>query len=287
MDRGEEISELLTLTPEELLAKAAGHLLVLDTLDELHEHFARSLADEIKLNNHRGDPTVLILPYGPVPQYPIFVDYVNREGISLKGCTFFFMDEYAEANGVEIDRSHHLSFRRGIEEIFSRIEAGLRIHNSRLVFPSAGNINRLKDMIANAGGVQTCYGGIGIHGHLAFNEPERGVRWTDPRLVRLNDYTVTLNCIREGVGGDLVNFPRLAFTLGMNQILGAGRIRLYCRNDIPGIDWANTVLRLAILGEPRDDYPVTFVRGHRDWMVVTDKSTASPPKQVLGRSTGK
>lgn len=287
MDRGEEISWLLKLTPEELLARSGGHLIVLNTLDDLHIHFARSLADEIKSNNHVRKPTVLILPYGPVPQYPIFVDYVNREGISLKDCTFFFMDEYADANGVEIDRRHHLSFRRGIEEIFSGIETGLRLDESRLVFPSAGNINQLKDMIKEAGGVQACYGGIGIHGHLAFNEPEPGVRWTDARLVHLNDYTVTLNCIREGVGGDLVNFPRRALTLGMNQILDADRIRLYCRNDIPGIDWANTVLRVAVLGDPDDDYPVTYVRGHRDWMVITDKNTASVPKHALENSSHK
>ena len=35
----------------------------------------------------------------------------------------------------------------------------------------------------------------------------------------------------------------------MRQILGARRIRLYCRNGI-ALDWANTVLRLALFGEP-------------------------------------
>lgn len=281
MDRGEEISTLMKLTPDELVVKSNGHLIVLDTLDDLHRHFARSLAEEIKSNNQFKKPTVFILPYGPVPQYPIFVDYVNTEGISLRDCTFFFMDEYADNDGVEIEKTDHLSFRKGIEEIFSGIESRLGMPEGRLIFPSSGNIYRLKEMIAKAGGVQTCYGGIGVHGHLAFNEPEPGVRWSDPRLVYLNNYTITMNCLREGVGGDLVNFPRKALTLGMNQILGADRIRLYCRNDIPGIDWANTALRLAVLGNPGDDYPVTYIRGHRDWMVITDRNTAGIPKHVL------
>ncbi len=281
MNRGEEISKLLGLTPEELVKESSGHLLVLDTLDELHKHFARSLADEIKKNNQHRKPTALILPYGPVPQYPIFVKHVNEEKISLKSCTFFFMDEYADDNGIEISKTHHLSFQRGVEEIFSAIGPRLAIPEEHLVFPSSKNIYLLKEMIEKAGGIQTCYGGIGIHGHLAFNEPEPGVKWTDPRLVYLNNFTVTMNCIREGVGGDLINFPRKALTIGMNQILGSKRIRLYCRNDVPGLDWANTVLRLAVLGSPDDDYPVTHIRNHSDWLVITDRNTASTPKHVL------
>lgn len=281
MNRGKEISELLKLTPEELVEKAKGNLVVLDSLDELHKHFARSIADEIKKNNQKDKPTVFILPYGPVPQYPIFVDIVNRELISLKNCTFFFMDEYADNNGIEIPEIHPESFKAGIKRIFSGIEESLTIQKDKLIFPSANNIYKLKDMIQEAGGIQVCYGGIGIHGHLAFNEPEIGVRWTDPRLVYLNDFTVTINAIRSEVGGDLINFPRKALTIGLSQIFSAEKIRLYCRNDIAGIDWANTILRLAVFGTPGDDFPVTHIRTHKNYQVITDTNTAAKPKHVL------
>ena len=281
MNRGKEINALLKLTPEELVKKANGHLLILDSLEKLHHHFALSLIDEIKRNNRSKRPTVLVLPYGPVPQYPLFVEHVNNEKISLKNCTFFFMDEYADNNGIEFPGSHFLSFKGGVKKIFSKIDKSLTIPSNQLIFPSANNINKLKEMIKKLGDIQTCYGGIGVHGHLAFNEPEPGVSKTDPRLVELNNFTVTINCIREGVGGDLINFPKKALTLGMNQILSAKRLRLYCRNDVPGLDWANTVLRLGVLGTPGDDYPVTHIRNHKDWMIITDKNTASGPRHVL------
>ena len=137
-----------------------------------------------------------------------------------------------------------------------------------------------KGKIQSAGGIDTCYGGIGIHGHVAFNEPEPNVKESDPRLVYLNDFTSTINCIRSRVGGNLVNFPRRAVTLGMRQILGARRIRLYCHNGIP-LDWANTVLRLALFGQPGDDYPVTHIRSHKDYVIVTDEDTASKPKIIV------
>jgi glucosamine-6-phosphate deaminase len=281
MNRGKEIVELLKLTPEELGKKAKGHLLILESLVKLHEHFARSISEEIKSNNKKNLPTVLILPYGPIGQYPILVDYINNERISLKKCTFFFMDEYADINGVELPETHFMSFKGGISRIFSKIDSELRIRKNNLIFPTSKNIHNLSRMINNIGGVQTCYGGIGIHGHIAFNEPEKDIKDTNPRLVYLNDFTVTINCIREGVGGDLVNFPRKALTLGMKQILSSRRIRLYCRNDVPGLDWANTVLRLIVAGQPGDDYPATHVRSHNDWRVITDRNTATKPKHIL------
>lgn len=281
MTRGEEIHELIQLAPDELVSRSGGHLTVVEDLDALHNHFARALVREVRSNNENEEPTVLILPYGPVPQYDIFVDLVNEENISLENCTFFFMDEYCDRNGMELPVTHPLSFRGGMSEFLSRVDSSLAIPDENVVFPTHENLYRLKDLIAEAGGVDTCYGGIGIHGHVAFNEPEPSVRWTDPRLVYLNDFTVTMNAIRAGVGGNVENFPKKALTLGMNQVMDARRIRLYCRNGEGGLDWANTILRLAVLGEPDDDYPVTYIKEHRDWQIITDRETLARPQHIL------
>ena len=90
---------------------------------------------------------------------------------------------------------------------------------------------------------------------------------------------MTINALRSHVGGNLACYPRLAFTIGMREILGARRIRLYCRSG-PHFDWANTVLRLALFGRPGDDYPVTHIRG-RDYVVTTDRSTLATPRVLL------
>lgn len=281
MTRGKEIHELLKLTPEEMVARADGRLEVVDSLDGLHRHFARDLADTIVSNNRQGRPTVLIVPWGPVPQYPILVDLVNAERTSMKQCWFFFMDEYCDPSGRAVPTSHPESFRGAAAGTWDGVQADLRIPPEQVVFPDDENLGRLERMMSDAGGIEACYGGIGIHGHVAFNEPEPGVAVSGPRLVVLNDFTVTINAIRSGVGGDLENFPRKAVTLGMRNILRAHKIRLYCRNDIPGLQWANTVLRLAVFGEPGDDYPVTHIRSHPDWRVVTDRNTAAPAEHLL------
>ncbi len=281
MNRAEQIRALNRLSPEELVDRADGRLIVLDSLDDLHAHFAESIASVIRANSEVGQPTVLIVPYGPTGQYPPLRDIINNERISLARTTLFFMDEYADAGGHVVPETHPASFRGAMRWFWDALDADLRPDPANVVFPDEQNLDRLDEMIRSAGGVEVCFGGIGIHGHLAFNEPEPGVQDSDPRLVRLNDFTVTMNAIRSHVGGDLENFPRYALTLGMTQCLSARQIRLYCRNDVPDLDWANTILRLAVLGEPGDDYPVTWIREHPDWQVITDRNTASRPKHVL------
>ena len=280
MNRTEEIRKLLKITPAEMKKKAKGRLLILKDLDAVHEHCADSIADEIAGNNKKKRPTVLILPVGPVGQYPILLERINKERISLRNCHFFFMDENCNDNGRVIPKTHPLSFRGLMEKTFFRhIRKELMIPKEQLVFPDHLNVQTLTRRIDDLGGIQTCYGGIGLHGHVAFNEPEPNVENSDPRLVYLNDFTVTINAVRAHVGGNLITFPRKAVTLGMRQILGAKRIRLYCRNGID-LDWANSVLRLALFGRPDWDYPVTFIRG-RNYLVVTDTDTARRPKYVI------
>lgn len=283
MDRREEIRKLQNMSGEEMLKEAKGRLEIVEDLDALHQHIADAIANEIEENNKAGKPTKLILPVGPTGQYPILKEMVNKKRISLKDCHFFYMDENCDDNGQVIPREHPLSFRGEMDPLFfNHIDKELNIPEEQLIFPSHLNIQELARKIAEASGIDTCYGGIGVHGHVAFNEPEPNIKNSEPRLVYLNDFTITINAIRSEIGGNLESFPRKAVTLGMKQILGAKRIRLYCRSsDVVGLDWANTVLRLAVFGTPGDDYPVTYCTEHPDYKVVTDKLTATKPKYIL------
>ncbi len=280
MNRCEEIRALLALSPEEVIARAGDKLVVCDDIDALHRRFAESIADEIRTNNAAGQDTRLIVPVGPTGQYPYLADTINRERLPLDRVWFFFMDENCGADGKAVSADHPLSFKRDANRLFlDRIDADLKPDSSRVIFPDENNIDGLAEMIDSVGGLDTCYGGIGIHGHVAFNEPEPGVSAMGPRKVQLNDFTITINAVRSHVGGNLECFPREAFTLGMAQILAARRIRLYCRNGCE-FDWANTVLRLALFGEPGDDYPATHIRG-RDYTITTDRDTLASPANLI------
>jgi len=139
MTRQKEIRRLLNMSPARMLEQAGTKLLVCPDIDELHQHFARSIAAEIKTNNTKGKSTKLILPVGPVGQYPMLAEIVNSERISLKQCWFFMMDEHCDDNGIVLPPDHPLSFRHTFDEQFaSRVQRSLMLPAKQLIFPDHG-----------------------------------------------------------------------------------------------------------------------------------------------------
>ena len=278
--RKEEVRSLLRLTPEEVIEKAGDKLIVCNNLDELHRRFAEDIVKEIIVNNSKNLSIRLILPIGPTGQYPILVKIIKEKNISLKNCWFFFMDEYCDEEGKVFPETHPLSFKRIAKTLFLDHVKENGVQFNQVFIPNEVNIKQLANAINEIGGIDVCFGGIGIHGHIAFNEPEHGIAEKGARRVRLNDYTITINSIRAQIGGNLENFPRYAYTLGMKEILNSRKIRLYCRNGT-SFDWANTILRITLFGTPGDDYPVTHIRNHPNYTIITDKDTLATPKNLL------
>lgn len=281
LDRKREMPALLRMSPDEVVERAGPRLRVFPDCAGIHEMIAREMASLVLSRNAQGKESRFILPVGPVGQYPIFLNIIRAKRISLANCWFFFMDEYADSTGKAVPPSHPLSFQGIMRRLWlDHIGVERAVPEEQIVFPNESNIRSLAEKITADGGIDLCFGGIGIHGHLAFNEPGPGVSRSDPRKVRLNDYTVTINAMRAKVGGNIENFPRTAYTIGMKQILGAKKIRLACRNGIP-LDWANTVLRLALFGRPGDDYPCTYLNSHPDYIIYTDRDTLKKPEIIL------
>jgi len=282
VDRCDETRSLLALSVDELLLRSKGHLVVKPTLDELYEYLAEKMVAEFEKSARKGEPVGFIMPVGPVQPYRLMAQKINQKNISLKNCWFFFMDEYCDENDQLIAETHPLSFRGQIKGLlFDLINEKLLMPSGQVVFPRPDNLARLPALIESVGGIEVCYGGIGIHGHVAFNEPAIGIKDTNPRILDINEFTRTVDATRHGLGGNLVNFPRKAITLGMKQCLAARKLLLMTRNEHQGMDWANTVLRIAALGKPGDDYPVTYVRSKENYIIATDFATASAPQIII------
>lgn len=281
-DRSNEIRAIFKLSIDELLAKSGGHLVLTDTLDELYDYLAEQMVGEFRKSMTKKGPAAFIMPVGPTQPYRLMAEKINKERICLKNCWFFFMDEYCDDNDNLIPSTHPLSFRGQINGLFfNLVDKELLMPEKQRIFPSPENLDKLPEMIAAAGGIEVCYGGIGIHGHVAFNEPGAGVKDTDPRILTINEFTRTVDATRHGLGGNLINFPRRAITLGMKQCLNAGKLLLMTRNEHKGMDWANTVLRISVLGVPGDDYPVTHIRNHKNYIVAGDRATAKAPAIII------
>lgn len=280
-ERAREVRRILALEPDEVIKEAKGQLVVFDTLDEVYDYLAEEMVQEFE-KAAKGDRIVsFIMPVGPTQPYRLMAEKINYRQISLKNVRFFFMDEYVDDEKDRlIPKSNPLSFRGQIGPLlFDRIRPDLLMPKSQIIFPTPENVKDLPKMIKDAGGIEVCYGGIGIHGHVAFNEPGPGVAKSNPRILEINDFTRTIDSTRHpGVGGNLENFPRRAITMGMKQCIEARKILVMTRNETPFLNWANTIIRIAALGKPGDDYPVTHMRHHKNLRIVTDRNTLKKPK---------
>ena len=280
-ERAREVRRILALEPDEVIKEAKGQLVVFDTLDEVYDYLAEEMVQEFE-KAAKGDRIVsFIMPVGPTQPYRLMAEKINYRQIPLKNVRFFFMDEYVDDEKDRlIPKSNPLSFRGQIGPLlFDRIRPDLLMPKSQVIFPTPENVKDLPKMIKDAGGIEVCYGGIGIHGHVAFNEPGPGVAKSNPRILDINDFTRTIDATRHpGVGGNLENFPRRAVTMGMKQCIEARKILVMTRNETPFLNWANTIIRIAALGKPGDDYPVTHMRHHKNLRIVTDRNTLKKPK---------
>ena len=140
---------------------------------EVFSEIAHIMVDTIEEHNRRGEKTVFICPVGPVGQYPIFVRLVKERNVSLKNCWFFNMDEYLTDDKEYIDMASPLSFRGFMErEVYSQIPEELNVPPCQRFFPDPKDPGLVGRKIQELGGVDICFGGIGINGHLAFNEAD-------------------------------------------------------------------------------------------------------------------
>jgi len=282
-----DLNKLLSLPIEEIDDWSPVRVKVVRDLEELYYSFARSIADKIKKNNEKNLPSRFILPVGPTPQYPILVKICNKERISWKNVWTFNMDEYLDLDGRVIPEDNPMSFKGYMNKyFFNLIDKELKIPEDHIWFPNPFDPDAIEEEIKKVGGIDTAYGGIGFHGHIAFNEPidQYFIRLTPEefknlktRVVDLNSDTFVINSVR-APGGDPYSVPPKAVTIGMKAILDAKTIELYC----DGGDWQQATFRIACMHPPTIDRPVTYIQEHENSKdtvtIIADKKTAMPVK---------
>jgi glucosamine-6-phosphate deaminase len=281
-----DLSEILILPVPELLRQARMGVKLFPDIPSMLESFADFMIEELRQNNARGEPTRWILPVGPVSQYWRVVERSNQEGLSWKNVFVFQMDEFLDWQGRPIPLDHPLSFEGFMRRnLFDKLRPEIRPHPENLHFPNPFDPDRISRAMAAAGGVDTCFGGIGYHGHVAFNEPmisrwhrisAEQMRESLTRVLVLGDDSIVVQSILSAGGSsDLV--PPMAVTLGMKDIRASRKIRLYLAGGVRH----SSVFRIALLAEPSADYPATVLQGHPDCVVHTDEATAQPIKPSL------
>ena len=249
---------------EELLRNPKIQINVMSDNTTVFKSIAEEMVNEIKRKNSLGERTVFICPVGPVGQYPYFVEIVNKEKISLKNVYFINMDEYLGDDGKWIDENSKLSFRGFMKKnVYSKIDEDLVMPEEQRIFPDPDDTGKIERVINELGGVDICFGGRGINGHVAFNESDPALSNEEflslkTRVLKVSRETRVTNSIMD-LNGAVEDMPEKCITIGINEISKAKRIRLACFRD-----WHRAVVRRAAYGEAASAFPVSLLQNHPD-----------------------
>ncbi|MCL4385932.1 MAG: 6-phosphogluconolactonase [Actinobacteria bacterium] len=283
----EDFAKLMTMPIEEIEKWSTVGVKIVENADILYKEMARSIADVIIKNNKQNKNTKIILPVGPTPQYGILANIINTERINLENLWIFFMDEYLDWESRWVPESHPMSFRGYMNKnLFNLIDKNLGLRREQIIFPNPADLDYNENKIEELGGIDVCYGGLGYHGHIAFNEPydtyfrrmtiEQFLN-SRTRIIDLNADTFVINSLC-GIGGNCYDLPPKAVTIGMKPIINAKRIEIYC--DGGDLNWQLASFRLGVMHPPTLDRPGTLLQLHpnpkENVLFVADKLTARP-----------
>lgn len=248
-------------------------------MTSLAEDMAEAMLDEIVGAAKEGRGATLIVPVGPVDQFPILAHSLNERKVSCRQTVIVNMDEYLNEDGGWIPETHPLSFRACMNrQFYQLLDPSLAPLPEHRVFPDPRRPEAVPRLIEARGGVDACFGGIGINGHIAFNEPpEPGEHFSNDefaalptRMLSLARETRTINSVT--VGGEISLVPKRAVTVGMKEILSARRLRFYCNRP-----WQSAVVRRALHGPIEPACPASFLRTHSDASITVADYVAAPP----------
>ncbi|XP_043826388.1 glucosamine-6-phosphate isomerase 2-like [Dromiciops gliroides] len=199
-------------------------LIILDNPLEVCEWAAKYIRNRIILFHPGPDRYFTLgLPTGStcVEFYRKLVEYCKNGDLSFKYVKTFNMDEY-----VGIPREHPESFHSFMwNNFFKHID--ISPENTHLLNGNAFNLEAeceaYEKKIKAAGGIELFVGGVGLQGHIAFNEPGSSLQ------SRTRVKTLAMDTIRANAkyfNGDLSKVPQLVLTVGVATIMDAREVMI-------------------------------------------------------------
>jgi len=257
---------------------------VFERKSEVSVSVGNMMANEVLKDQALGKPTRWILPCGPMGQYKVFAERVNRERISLKNVFVFHMDDFLDWEGRPYPEvNNYFSLKANMmADFYGKIDPELNVPEENRFFPSIYEIDAIDRKIEELGGVDTVYAGLGYKGLVAFcecpNSPYYSVTEEEyvnsrTRIVHLNEDTL-ISLSERDLGGFVHIVPPMAVTIGFKAILSAKKAVFMVTTG----SWKQTAIRVLMFSEPTVEYPATLLPKYvPEVLVLTDTETARPP----------
>lgn len=242
--------------------------LITADVEDGSKYVANEIASLIRLKESNNEKIILGLATGSTPKtlYAELVRMHKEEGLSFKNVVTFNLDEYYPIEKMALQSYNNFMHR----VLFNHID----------IYPE--NINILdgeipkedikaycaayEKKIEDAGGIDLQILGIGINGHIGFNEPGSAI-FSKTRLVTL-DYSTRLANAYEFA--NISEVPRMSITMGLSTILNSKKIILMAWGPNKA-----SIIHNTVEGFVTEQVPASLLQQHADCTFVIDESAAS------------
>lgn len=226
-----------------------------DSYEELSERAASIICAQIV----RKSDSILGLATGssPVGAYKKIVEKNKGGEVDFSRIRTVNLDEY-----VGLDGSHEQSYRYFMDtNLFDHVNIDKK--NTRVPCGIAKDTAReckdYDEYIESVGGIDLQLLGIGLDGHIGFNEPDDHFP-KETHLVTLDPSTIDANARFFASRDDV---PRQAITMGIGAIMGAKRIVLVANGKAK-----KEIVEKAFFGPITPAVPASILQLHPDCTVI-------------------
>ncbi|MFS3135839.1 glucosamine-6-phosphate deaminase [Gluconacetobacter sacchari] len=196
--------------------------------------------------------------------YRALVGLHRDEGLSFARCRTFNLDEYHPI-APDDPRSYHAYMRAALFRHVDIAPERTRLPDGAAA-DQAGECRAYEEAIRAAGGIGLQLLGIGLTGHIGFNEPPSDFA-SRTRLVELDETTRRQNA--ELFDNRWQNVPRQALTMGVGTIMEARRLLLVATGAAKA-----RIVRDALEGPVTPMVSASALRLHPACTVVLDPEAA-------------
>ncbi len=233
-----------------------------DYLD-MSKKAANIVAAQITLKSN----SILGLATGSTPEglYAELVSMYKNGDIDFSDITSFNLDEYKDL-APDHDQSYRYYMNKNLFDLVNIEKSNTNLPNG-LENDSEKECIRYENAIDKSGGIDLQILGLGLNGHVGFNEPNSKFD-KSTHCVKLTQSTLDANS--RFFDNDISKMPHYAYTMGIGTIMKAKKILLVVNGKAK-----SNILFEALNGPITPEVPASILQLHKNLYVVADEEALS------------